>query len=65
MKDIIRKFINLVLIAIFIYSSYKIYEKLTSYESASATYNEIRKEKKNLSIKNPDFKFWLKIDIRI
>lgn len=63
MKKFLKYLINIVLIAILIYSGYNIYNKLTQYKKADKTYTEVRTEKKEtLKSKNPDFKFWLKVD---
>ncbi|MGL5755367.1 MAG: class B sortase [Paraclostridium sp.] len=63
MKKIFKTIINIVLIAILIYSGYNIYDKLNQYKKADKTYTEARAEKKEtLKNKNPDFKFWLKVD---
>ncbi|MGL5642453.1 MAG: class B sortase, partial [Paraclostridium sp.] len=63
MKKFLKTLINIVLIAILIYSGYNIYNKLTQYKKADKTYTEVRTEKKEtLNDKNPDFKFWLKVD---
>ncbi|MEG1132367.1 MAG: class B sortase [Romboutsia sp.] len=63
MKNFLKALINILLIAILIYSGYNIYNKLTQYKKADKTYTEIRTEKKEtLKNKNPDFKFWLKVD---
>ncbi|MEG2460820.1 MAG: class B sortase [Clostridia bacterium] len=63
MKKFFKTFINIVLIAILIYSGYNIYNKLNQYKEADKTYTEVRAEKKEvLKTKNPNFKFWLKVD---
>lgn len=71
MKKFIRILINIILISILIFSSYKIYTKLAEYKKADMVYNNIRKDieenqKEDMSLdlseKNPDYRFWLKVD---
>ncbi len=71
MKNLIRNIINLILIAVLIYSGYNIYLKLTEYKEADMVYEELRdlnkaeeinSRKEDLSNINEDFRFWLEVE---
>lgn len=71
-KNKIRTLINIFLVIVFLFSSYKIVEKITSYKKADNVYKEIQKikdkniekntETLDLSYINKDYRGWLTID---
>ncbi|MGL5693388.1 MAG: class B sortase [Peptostreptococcaceae bacterium] len=70
MKKFLRYFVNLILVAILIYSGYNIYSKLSEYKKADAVYEDIRaikddneeSEFSELSDINSDYRFWLNVE---
>lgn len=71
-KNKIRTLINIFLVIVFLFSSYKIVEKIISYKKADNVYKEIQKikdkniekntETLDLSYINKDYRGWLNID---